>query len=110
MKRLPSLALLALLPAFGCATVVGTVVGPVTTNISFFEHNFGAPDWAKILGIPVVAPLGVAFGFWTGLEADVGYVYNGEYGEGRWMPFEAVFDPANPIWGSEETWVVAQPR
>ncbi len=87
------LLVLATFPALGCATAVGTVAGPVTTPISFFEHTKGTPQWAKVFAIPILLPLGVVLGFSVGAAADIGFVKNGEYGDPR---FDTVFDPANP--------------
>lgn len=98
-RKLAAALLLVTLPLGACATTVGTVVGPVGANISFFRHTEGTPDWLRPLAVPIIAVAGPLVGFVNGLQADVGYAANGAYGVDGRRPFDSVFDPANPDWG-----------
>jgi hypothetical protein len=101
MNRLRKLSLVAIAcaPLGACATTVGTVAGPVTANISFFEHTEGTPDWARIFAVPFVAMTGPLIGMVNGAQADLGFAANGRYGAPGYRPFGSVWDPANPEWG-----------
>jgi hypothetical protein len=98
-RKLAAAFLLAVLPLGACATTVGTVVGPVGANISFFRHTEGTPDWLRPLAVPMIAVAGPLVGFVNGLQADLGYLAHGAYGVDGRRPFDSVFDPANPEWG-----------
>ena len=90
--------MLLLLP--GCATVVGTVSGPVTGVLHVDRHTVGAPGWFVPLAYPLSVPIGTICGFCIGAAADVGFVLGGgAYGTEGQPPFAAVFDPTNPDWG-----------
>ncbi|MGA1608929.1 MAG: hypothetical protein ACO4CT_18225 [Planctomycetota bacterium] len=98
-RKLAAAFLLAVLPLGACATTVGTVVGPVGANISFFRHTEGTPDWLRPLAVPMIAVAGPRVGFVNGLLADLGYLAHGSYGVDGRRPFASVLDPANPDWG-----------
>ena len=98
-RKLAAALLLAILPLGACATTVGTIVGPVGANISFFRHTEGTPDWLRPLAVPVIAVAGPLVGFVNGLQADIGYGVHGAYGVDGRRPFDSVLDPANPHWG-----------
>lgn len=96
------LAAAACAPLGACATTVGTAVGPVAANVSFFEHTSGTPDWARIFAVPFIAIAGPLVGLVNGAQADLGFARNGEYGAPGYRPFHSVWDPANPAWGQPE--------
>lgn len=98
-RKFAAALLLATLPLGACATTVGTIVGPVGANISFFRHTQGTPDWLRPLAVPVIAVAGPLVGFVNGLQADIGYAVHGAYGVDGRRPFDSVLDPANPDWG-----------
>ena len=90
------LTAVACVPAFGCATAVGTIAGPVTGPISFVHHNHAMPHWLRVVMAPLLIPVGPVLGFHEGVVADLGYLQNGEYGARWFPPFEHVLDPAGP--------------
>ena len=83
----------------GCATVIGTALGPVTAPVSAIKHTEGVPPWAYPITFPILIPLGPIIGFAAGATADVSFVANGGYGEGTGAPFSHVFDPLGTDWG-----------
>lgn len=98
-------ALLALsLP--GCATVTGTIVGPVAYPISDINHTKGVPWWARIFTVPFGIIVGPAVGFGVGASADYGLVKYGAYGQVDRPPFGRVFDPLD----TERDWDKVTPR
>lgn len=79
-----------------CATVTGTVVGPVTVPIGFWNYSYAIPTWGKVLLVPFAIPLGPIVGFAEGVRCDVGFVQNLEYGVGGHPSFSRVFTPTAP--------------
>ncbi len=90
------LAIAGTLPA--CATTVGTLAGPVTGPITYWNHTYGMGA-AKPFLLPFMIPLGPLLGLVQGARADMGFVENGEYGVGDAPPFELVWDPSSPMRG-----------
>lgn len=99
MRNLRSSLLVAVLGLLGtgCATTVGTIAGPVTGPITYWNHTYGMGA-AKPLLLPFTIPLGPILGFVQGARADVGFMAHGEYGVGNAPPFDLVWDPASTVW------------
>lgn len=90
-----SLLLSGLMLSSGCATVLGTVSGPVTGPSSYWKHTEGML-WTKALLLPLTIPLGPFIGFVQGIRCDAGFVMHGAYGEGENPDFELIWDPTSP--------------
>ena len=104
-----SLALFGcLLLSSGCATIVGTVAGPVTNAVDlprwFLNYNKpdmtedAAPEWTflAILFVPVGLVTGPAFGFAKGVYVDIqgGLQQRFEYVDGWNKSYRAIWRPA----------------
>lgn len=87
---------LLFLTAAGCATTAGTVAGPVSAPIGFWQRTHGTPTWVKVALTPFTVPIGPFLGFVEGARADLGFVAHGEYGAGGSPAFGHAFDPLDP--------------
>jgi len=72
---------------------VGTLAGPVTGPITFWNNTYGM-SVAKPLLLPFAIPFGPVLGMVQGATADIGWLAHGEYGVGENPPFELIWDPA----------------
>ena len=97
---LRALFVLSLLACSGCATVTGTVVGPVAFPISDIAHTQSVPWAARIITVPFGILIGPVYGAAKGASADYGLLKYGEYGVERRPAFGSVFDPLDvqPDW------------
>jgi hypothetical protein len=106
-RTIVSLALFAcLLVSSGCATIVGTVAGPVTNAVDmprwFLDNNDPnmdfEPEWTflAVLFVPFGLVTGPVYGFVKGVYVDVqgGLRGNFDYSEGWGRSYQSIWRPA----------------
>ena len=92
-RILPVGLALVLLPLPGCATILGTVLSPITVPIDLARCYHPSETWQYLLApvsVPVFLGLAPLWGCLVGIEADLGFIENGHYAE---PPIQQIFRP-----------------